>query len=159
MCIIWLRQTWIYQCLVHIHLLGVLLYYMQTIWQEADLCALILNQNMQQDSPALQTLQLTHTLSLMDMFAWLENIHYDNNMKQTGKRGFLWSRSLRKKCSYLEFCGQHFPAFGLNKEVYSVNLHIWSKCGKMRTRKTPNTDTLYTVKRLCMPIFSWDVEI
>ena len=28
---------------------------------------------------------------------------------------------------------------------YSVSLHIQSKCGKTRTRKTPNTDTFHAV--------------
>ena len=44
------------------------------------------------------------------------------------------------------FSGPHFPAFGLNSEIYRVNLRIQSKCRKMRTRKTPNTDTFYTAK-------------
>ena len=43
-----------------------------------------------------------------------------------------WEHSLREKCPYSEFSGAYFPAFGLN---------IQSKCGKIRTRKTPNTDT------------------
>ena len=41
------------------------------------------------------------------------------------------------------FSGPHFSAFGLNTDIYSVNLRIQSECGKMRTRKTPNTDTFY----------------
>ena len=40
----------------------------------------------------------------------------------------------------------HFPAFGLNAERYGVFVHIQSKCGKMHTRITPNTDTFYAVK-------------
>ena len=35
------------------------------------------------------------------------------------------------------FSGPYFPAFGLNTERYSVFLRIYSKCGKVRTRKTP----------------------
>ena len=42
------------------------------------------------------------------------------------------------------FCSPYFPAFGLNTERYSVSLRIRSECGKMRTRKTPNTGTLRT---------------
>ena len=38
----------------------------------------------------------------------------------------------------------HFPAFGLNTETYFVNLRIQSECGKMRTRKTSDTET-YTM--------------
>ena len=37
------------------------------------------------------------------------------------------------------YSGPHFPAFGLNTE--KVSLRIQSKCGKIRTRITPNTDT------------------
>ena len=48
--------------------------------------------------------------------------------------------------------GPHFSAFRLNMERYSVPLCIQSKCGKMRTRVTPNTDTFDAV--LCIEIFS-----
>ena len=43
------------------------------------------------------------------------------------------------------YSGPHFPAFGLNREIYGVSLRIQSKCGKMRTRITPNTDTFHAV--------------
>ena len=43
------------------------------------------------------------------------------------------------------FPGLYFPAFGLNTENYKVNLRIQSEYKKMRTRKTPNMDTFYTV--------------
>ena len=36
-------------------------------------------------------------------------------------------------------------AFGLNKWIFGVNLLIQSICGKMRTRKTTNTDAFYAV--------------
>ena len=39
----------------------------------------------------------------------------------------------------------HFPSFELNTGRYSVSLRIQSKCGKMRTRITPNTDTFHAV--------------
>ena len=38
-----------------------------------------------------------------------------------------------------------FPAFGLSREIYSTNLCIQSRCGKIRTRKNMNTDTFYAV--------------
>ena len=47
------------------------------------------------------------------------------------------------------FSGPYFPAFGLNTKRYSVSLRIQSECTKIRTRKTPNTDTFYAVNRLC----------
>ena len=46
------------------------------------------------------------------------------------------------------FSGPYFPVFGLNTERCSVSLHIQSKCGKIRTRKTPNRDTLHAVSVL-----------
>ena len=36
------------------------------------------------------------------------------------------------------FSCPYFPAFGLNTDIYRVNLRIQSACGKIRTRKTPN---------------------
>ena len=41
------------------------------------------------------------------------------------------------------FSGSYFPAFRLNTERYFVSLRIQSKCGKIRTRKTPKR-TLFT---------------
>ena len=51
------------------------------------------------------------------------------------------------------FSGPDFPTFGL------VSLRIQSKCGKIRTRKAPNTDTChrdYHILKLVsiLPIFS-----
>ena len=43
------------------------------------------------------------------------------------------------------FSGLHFPAFELNMEIHGLNLRIQSECGKIRTRKTPNTDTFHAV--------------
>ena len=43
------------------------------------------------------------------------------------------------------FFGPYFPAFGLNSARYSVSVRIQSECGKIRTRKTLNTDTLSAV--------------
>ena len=37
---------------------------------------------------------------------------------------------LREKCS-----GHYFPIFGLNTEIYGVNLRVQSEYGKIRTRK------------------------
>ena len=43
------------------------------------------------------------------------------------------------------YSGPHFAIFVLNMERYGVSLNIQSKCGKMRTRITPNTDTFHAV--------------
>ena len=43
------------------------------------------------------------------------------------------------------YSGPHFPTFRLNTERYGVFLCIQFKCGKMRTRITPNTYTFHAV--------------
>ena len=39
----------------------------------------------------------------------------------------------------------YFTTFGLNTERYGVCLRVQSECGKIRTRITPNTYTIYSV--------------
>ena len=51
-----------------------------------------------------------------------------------------------KSASIQSFSGPYFPAFWQDAERYSVSLRIQSKCGKIRSRKTPNTDTFCAVK-------------
>ena len=43
------------------------------------------------------------------------------------------------------FSGQHFSAFELDTERYEVSLRIQSECGKILTRKTPNTGAFHAV--------------
>ena len=43
------------------------------------------------------------------------------------------------------FSGPYFPAFGLNTERCGESLSSQSKCGNIRTRKTPNKDTFHVV--------------
>ena len=43
------------------------------------------------------------------------------------------------------FSGSYFPAFVLYLQRYGVSLHIQSKFGKIRTRKTPKTDNFQAV--------------
>ena len=40
-----------------------------------------------------------------------------------------------KVSKYGDFSVLHFPVFGLDKEIYSVNLRIQFEDGKIRTRK------------------------
>ena len=47
--------------------------------------------------------------------------------------------------------GLYFPAFGLNAGRCGLSLCIQLECGKMWTRKTPNTDTFYAVNNIPMP--------
>ena len=46
------------------------------------------------------------------------------------------------------FSDPYFPRFKLITGRYSISLRIQSESGKMRTRKTPNTDTFHAVKDL-----------
>ena len=61
------------------------------------------------------------------------------------------------------YFGPHFPAFGLSTERYSVSIRIQSKCWKMQTRITPNTDNSYAVFtaaiRLQRKHLLWNVQI
>ena len=57
-----------------------------------------------------------------------------------------------KSVGIWSFSDPYFPAFGLNTERYSVSLRILSKCGKMRSRKTPNMNTFHAV---CFSQFFW----
>ena len=54
------------------------------------------------------------------------------------------------------FSGPYFPAFGLNTERYEVSFHIQSDYEKIRTRKTPNTDTFHAVWVLNTPLISYN---
>ena len=51
------------------------------------------------------------------------------------------------------YSGSYFPAFGLNRERYSVSFRVQSECGTMRTRITPNSDIFHTVKTCLRPSF------
>ena len=46
---------------------------------------------------------------------------------------------------FQDFARAYFPVFGLNTEIYGVNLHIQSEYRKIRTRKTPYLDTFDAV--------------
>ena len=46
-----------------------------------------------------------------------------------------WHEHCVKSVQIWSFCGPYFPVFGLNAEIYSVNLHIQSKYRKIRARK------------------------
>ena len=60
---------------------------------------------------------------------------------------------MREKCPYLEFFWFVFSRIRTKygeiriMERYSVSLHIQSECGKIRTKKTLNTDTFDAVFR------------
>ena len=51
------------------------------------------------------------------------------------------------------YSGPYFPAFELNAEIYGASFRLQSKCRKIRTRITPNTDTFYAVYSISGDIF------
>ena len=57
----------------------------------------------------------------------------------------LWQHCV-KSLQMQSFCGPCFPAFGLNTDIYSVNLRIQFKSGKVRTRKILYLDNFYAVQ-------------
>ena len=71
----------------------------------------------------------------------MHNHHVSDALDKILERACHCVKSVRIR----SYSGPHFPAFGLNTERYSVSLRIQSECGKMRTRITPNTDTVYAV--------------
>ena len=58
----------------------------------------------------------------------------------------LWHKHYVESVRIRSKSGLYFSAFGLNTERDSVSLSIQSKCEKIRTIITPNTDTFYAVK-------------
>ena len=50
--------------------------------------------------------------------------------------------ALREKFPYWEFC---WSVFSRIRTEYGEILRIQSKCGKIKTRKTPNMDTFHAV--------------
>ena len=56
-----------------------------------------------------------------------------------------WTSHCIKGVCIRNYSGPHFSAFGLNTERYRLSLRSHSKCGKMRTKITPNTGTFYAV--------------
>ena len=66
------------------------------------------------------------------MNTWYDSTWYDSRVQTA------W-----KKVCIRVFSSPYFSAFRLITERYSVSLRIQSECRKIRTRKTPNTDTLH----------------
>ena len=62
-----------------------------------------------------------------------------------------------KSSSIRIYSGPYFPSFGLNMARYFVSFRIPSECGKIRTRRSPNTDTFYAV--LHFLLFSIKVKL
>ena len=74
-------------------------------------------------------------------FQWHSNI-FTNSFPLTYQ---FHSYHCVKSVCIRSFSASHFPPFILNSEIYSVSLRIQSECGKINTRKAPNTDTFRVV--------------
>ena len=79
--------------------------------------------------------------SFIQSFSWGVKVSYN-----TGLRLVLVSRPVQKSVRIRSFSGPYFSTFGLNRGRYGVSLRIQSKCWKIRTRKTTNTDTFVVVR-------------
>ena len=69
-------------------------------------------------------------------FSQVSNLLYWGMVTNDIKTYTAWSVGIWR------FSGPYFPAFRHNTERYRVSIRIQSKCGKMRTRKTPNTSII-----------------
>ena len=79
--------------------------------------------------------------SVMKSFVKIATFSHELSMMWKKYKSVKSVKSVRIRSFY----GPYFPAFGLNTEIYFVNLRIHSERGKMRTRKIANTDTFYAV--------------
>ena len=68
-----------------------------------------------------------------------------NNVFATERSAFL-SKHFLKSVRIRSFSSPYFSAFGLNTQRYSVSLCFQFECGKIQTRKSPNTGTFQEVK-------------
>ena len=69
-----------------------------------------------------------------------------------GVKDFIWKLNVFSlMVHYVEsarigsFSGPYFSVFELNTNRYEISVRVQSKCGKIRTRKTPNLDTFHVV--------------
>ena len=74
----------------------------------------------------------------------ISNLHYYTNIKQVYP--LTRAKHCVKSVQIRSYSGPYFPTFGLNTERYSLSLRIQSKCGKTRSRITPNMNSFYAVK-------------
>ena len=104
-------------------------------------------------------INITQVFFICKQKSWANCSYHQASCVWPSYRCALWrwvceSNFARLCCHFLQcgksvfvprFSGPYFPAFRLNAERYSVFLGIHSKWGKIRTRKTPNTDSSHAV--------------
>ena len=74
-----------------------------------------------------------------DINALIRSLKFHNELKEINIIHCVKSVRIRS------YSGPHFSAFGLNTERCRVSLRIQSRCRKMQSRITPNTDTFHAV--------------
>ena len=99
------------------------------------------------------------SFTMRSAFSYLSyQVRILNIQNQTNRKNFLIKvehcmKSVRIWC----FSGPLFPKFGLNTKIYSVSFRMQYKCGKIRTRKIPNTDIFRAVGlTICFKIHQYN---
>ena len=90
-----------------------------------------------------KNVKLTRKYLLNCNMVSLEQVFFPKTLKPISCQCF--SVPIVKSFRIRRFSGPYISAFGLNVDIYGVNLRIQSKCWKMRTRKTPSMNTFCAV--------------
>ena len=69
------------------------------------------------------------------------------NSNDNFNRKVIFDFSSLKSVRIRSCSGPYFPVFGLNTKRYGVYLGIQSKCRKIPTRATPNTENFHAVSK------------
>ena len=81
----------------------------------------------------------------------------EDNTNFTLTTGYVLSKITREVCEFIMTVwlqvpkyrflpGPYFPVFGVNTEIYGVNLRIQTEYGKVRTRNPPYLNTFHAVQ-------------
>ena len=85
------------------------------------------------------------SIPFLKSFLWTAVCNYKrcNKLSCRFQSLFTWWLTLRESVRFRKFSGPYFLAVGLNTEIYGISLRIQPECGKIRTRKTLNTETFH----------------
>ena len=73
----------------------------------------------------------------------IKNLFHLEIFRKSRKMMAIWNLGGFKSVRIPSFSGSYFLEIELNTEKYEMSLRIRSECIKIRTRKTPNTDTFH----------------
>ena len=124
-------------------------------WQNPVLCVSILQGSLLIPFAPMFLLVSMVSNILLKCYRMLEKIEIREIVVRNGLISFRARVQCVKSVHIHSFSGPYFPAFGLNTERYSVSLLIQSGCGKMWTRKIPNTDTFHPWKLNISSSYKW----